>query len=161
MGDDDELVASGSDDGRVFIYCARTGDLVRCEPALAFLPTRARRAFGWLMLETTPCRVLDADADVANCVQPHPRLPVLATSGIEKVIRTWAPVPEPDFRCLDDLVSSSIMHCRLPVCWIVRTMPLGLRRHASTWTPSVRGIRSRRRQGLRPYGAWTRDSCRS
>ena len=32
-----------------------------------------------------------ADADVANCCQPHPVDPVLATSGIESVVRIWAP----------------------------------------------------------------------
>ena len=28
---------------------------------------------------------------MANCVQPHPSLPVLATSGIENVVRLWRP----------------------------------------------------------------------
>lgn len=36
-------------------------------------------------------RALQADEDVANCVQPHPTLPVLATSGIESVVRLWRP----------------------------------------------------------------------
>ena len=36
-------------------------------------------------------RALQADEDVANCVQPHPSLPVLATSGIENVVRLWRP----------------------------------------------------------------------
>ena len=35
---------------------------------------------------------LQADEDVANCVAPHPSLPVLATSGIESVVRLWAPL---------------------------------------------------------------------
>lgn len=38
-----------------------------------------------------PVKVLAADEDVANCVQPHPHLPVLATSGIDTVIKLWAP----------------------------------------------------------------------
>lgn len=38
-----------------------------------------------------PVTMLDADADVCNAVRPNPRLPVLATSGIEDVIRLWAP----------------------------------------------------------------------
>ena len=33
------------------------------------------------------CRVLKADDDVANCVQCHPHLPVLATSGIDHAIK--------------------------------------------------------------------------
>ena len=33
------------------------------------------------------CRVLSADEDVANAVQAHPHLPVLATSGIENTVK--------------------------------------------------------------------------
>lgn len=36
-------------------------------------------------------RVLDADEDVANCVQAHPTQAVLATSGIEPVVKIWSP----------------------------------------------------------------------
>ncbi|CAL8472173.1 g11715 [Coccomyxa elongata] len=64
LGDNDELVAAGSDDGRVFIYDARSG---------------------------APIIALEADEDVANCVAPHPSLPVLATSGIESAVRLWSP----------------------------------------------------------------------
>lgn len=64
MGSHDELVAAGSDDGFVFIYDATTGQVVK---------------------------ILQADEDVANCVQCHPTLPVLATSGIEHTIKLWAP----------------------------------------------------------------------
>ncbi len=36
-------------------------------------------------------RVLQADDDVANCVQCHPHLPVLATSGIDHAIKvSWS-----------------------------------------------------------------------
>ena len=42
MGQNDELVAAGSDDGNVFIYSVATGQ---------------------------PVRVIKADSDVANCVQ--------------------------------------------------------------------------------------------
>ena len=55
---------SGSDDGRVFIYEADSGALVRA---------------------------LTADDEVANCVCPHPHEAVLATSGIETAVRLWAP----------------------------------------------------------------------
>lgn len=41
-------------------------------------------------------RVLLADDEVANCVQPHPTLPVLATSGIEEVVDLWSPFHDPD-----------------------------------------------------------------
>jgi hypothetical protein len=39
-------------------------------------------------------QVLQADEDVANCVKPHPSLPLLATSGIESVIRWVVRSPE-------------------------------------------------------------------
>ena len=42
LGQNDDLVAAGSDDGNVFIYDAKTGQIIR---------------------------ILQADADVANCVQ--------------------------------------------------------------------------------------------
>ncbi len=64
LGGADALVAAGSDDGRVFVYCSETGRLLR---------------------------VLAADEDVANCVVGHPSAPVLATSGIEDVVRLWQP----------------------------------------------------------------------
>ena len=44
LGQNDDLVAAGSDDGNVFIYDAKTGQIVK---------------------------ILQADADVANCVQVH------------------------------------------------------------------------------------------
>lgn len=65
VGHGDQMVACGSDDGRVFIYDADTG---------------------------VPVKVLDADDDVANCVQCHPAQPVLATSGIEQVVKLWSPL---------------------------------------------------------------------
>ena len=40
-------------------------------------------------------RALEADEDVANCCAPHPHLPVLATSGIETVVKIWAPLSAP------------------------------------------------------------------
>ena len=38
---------------------------------------------------TLPVAVLAADADICNAVRPHPTLPLLATSGIERVVRLW------------------------------------------------------------------------
>ena len=64
LGSNDDLVACGSDDGRVFIYNASTGECIK---------------------------LLQADDDIVNCVQPHPTLPVIATSGIEPVVRVWSP----------------------------------------------------------------------
>jgi len=64
LGADDQLVACGSDDGRVFIYDAATGELIMAATA---------------------------DSEVVNCCQGHPHLSLLATSGIESVVRLWAP----------------------------------------------------------------------
>lgn len=63
----DDYIMSGSDCGHVFTWDRRTGKLV------------------WLM---------EADQHVVNCVQPHPTLPYLATSGIDYDIKIWAPMRE-------------------------------------------------------------------
>lgn len=63
----DSHVMSGSDCGRVFVWERKTGRLVML----------------W-----------EADRHVVNCLQPHPTLPVLATSGIDYDVKLWAPVCE-------------------------------------------------------------------
>ena len=35
--------------------------------------------------------ILEADIDIVNCVQCHPSVPCLATSGLEHVVRIWEP----------------------------------------------------------------------
>jgi WD40 repeat protein len=57
-------ILSGSDDGRLWVYDRATG---------------------------MPVGAYGADGDVLNCVRPHPILPLIATSGIDSVIRLWAP----------------------------------------------------------------------
>lgn len=57
-------VMSGSDCGHVFTWERKTGKLVM---------------------------LMEADLHVVNCVQPHPTLPYLATSGIDYDIKIWAP----------------------------------------------------------------------
>ncbi|KOB70014.1 WD and tetratricopeptide repeats protein 1 [Operophtera brumata] len=56
-----------SDDGSLFIWSRKTGNIVRC---------------------------LRGDESIVNCVQMHPSLFLLATSGIEAVVRLWSPQPE-------------------------------------------------------------------
>lgn len=42
--------------------------------------------------------LLQADHHVVNCLQPHPTLPILATSGIDHDVKLWAPIrDEPSF----------------------------------------------------------------
>ena len=64
MGKHDQYVVAGSDCGSAFIWERDTGRLLR---------------------------VLIADEDVVNCCQPHPHELLLATSGIEDVVRLWRP----------------------------------------------------------------------
>ncbi|KAI6677540.1 hypothetical protein NL676_038336 [Syzygium grande] len=59
-----EYVASGSDCGRIFIWRKQGGELIR---------------------------VMEADEDVANCVEPHPHEVVLASSGLEDDVKLWTP----------------------------------------------------------------------
>ena len=35
---------------------------------------------------------LESDSMIANCVRPHPKLPVIATSGIDDTIKIWSPL---------------------------------------------------------------------
>ena len=57
-------MAAGSDDGIIFIWDKLTGNLVRG---------------------------LQGDESIVNCVQWHPQSAMLATSGIENVVRLWQP----------------------------------------------------------------------
>lgn len=84
----DDFVMSGSDCGHVFVWERDTAKL---------------------------CMLLEADQHVVNCLQPHPYLPLLATSGIDYDVKLWAPIgEEPDFdeKFAED-VSSNISGSRL------------------------------------------------
>ena len=37
---------------------------------------------------------MHGDESIVNCLQPHPTTCLLATSGIDKEIRLWSPLPE-------------------------------------------------------------------
>ncbi|XP_069358026.1 WD and tetratricopeptide repeats protein 1 isoform X1 [Maniola hyperantus] len=67
LGPDANFVAAGSDDGSLFIWCRKSGNIIRC---------------------------LRGDESIVNCVQLHPTMFLLATSGIEAVVRLWSPRPE-------------------------------------------------------------------
>ncbi|CDW53692.1 DDB1 and CUL4 associated factor 6 [Trichuris trichiura] len=62
-----KYVISGSDCGRIFVWNKLTGDIVA---------------------------VHEGDQHVVNCVQPHPFMPILASSGIDHNVKVWAPVGE-------------------------------------------------------------------
>ncbi|CAN8327690.1 unnamed protein product [Cochlearia groenlandica] len=62
FGPRSEYVVSGSDCGRIFIWKKKNGELIR---------------------------VMEADRHVVNCIEPHPHIPMLASSGIENDIKVW------------------------------------------------------------------------
>ncbi|XP_051118089.1 protein ALTERED SEED GERMINATION 2 isoform X2 [Andrographis paniculata] len=64
IGQRGEYIASGSDDGRWFIWEKSTGRLLK---------------------------MLHGDDAVVNCVQSHPHDSVIATSGIDSTIKIWSP----------------------------------------------------------------------
>lgn len=61
----DDYIMSGSDCGHIFAWDRKTGKL---------------------------CMLMEADQHVVNCLQPHPTLPYLATSGIDYDVKLWMPV---------------------------------------------------------------------
>lgn len=64
LGEKGDYVASGSDDGRWFIWHKKTGRLLK---------------------------LLKGDENVVNCVQCHPFDCAVATSGIDNTIKMWTP----------------------------------------------------------------------
>lgn len=66
-----DYIMSGSDCGHVFTWERATGRLVM---------------------------LMEADQHVVNCVQPHPTMPLLATSGIDYDIKIWSPMDEEKIR---------------------------------------------------------------
>lgn len=50
--------------------------------------------FVWDRITTNIVRILRGDERIVNCLQPHPSVCLLATSGIESDIRLWSPLPE-------------------------------------------------------------------
>jgi WD40 repeat protein len=103
LGSNSEYVVGASDDGRLYIWDRYNGEVLCC---------------------------CDADADILNCVQVHPTLPVLVTAGLDEMIRLWGP---------EDLKGTNSSHkydCKfrlfeiiLIVCkrffWLNRRRPLG------------------------------------
>ncbi|KAI3823494.1 hypothetical protein L1987_04932 [Smallanthus sonchifolius] len=65
FGPNSEYVMSGSDCGHIFIWNKKDCKLVR---------------------------VIEGDRRIVNQVEPHPNIPVLASSGLEKSIKLWAPM---------------------------------------------------------------------
>ncbi|XP_042242617.1 LOW QUALITY PROTEIN: WD and tetratricopeptide repeats protein 1-like [Homarus americanus] len=69
LGKDGQFIAAGSDDGNLFVWDRHTTNLIR---------------------------VIPGDESIVNCVQCHPHSCLLATSGIESVVKLWGPLPQLD-----------------------------------------------------------------
>ena len=67
LGNNAEFIAPGSDDGKFFI---------------------------WDKSSTNIVKVFQGDESIVNCLQSHPNTCLLASSGIDPVVRLWAPFPE-------------------------------------------------------------------
>ena len=52
------------------------------------------KIFFWDRKSTNIIKVLKGDDSIVNCLQPHPDCCVLASSGIDHVVRLWSPQPE-------------------------------------------------------------------
>ncbi|TFY82712.1 hypothetical protein EWM64_g1295 [Hericium alpestre] len=65
LGPDDEFVVSGSDDGNFFMWRKSTGDLRG---------------------------IYEGDGSVVNVIEGHPRLPLVAVSGIDTTVKLFSPV---------------------------------------------------------------------
>ncbi|PIN01405.1 WD40 repeat protein [Handroanthus impetiginosus] len=76
FGPNDEYVLSGSDCGHIFIWMKKGGELVR---------------------------LMVGDRHIVNQLEPHPVIPVIASCGIEKNVKLWAPSSN-DIRPLPDNV---------------------------------------------------------
>eukprot|EP00899_Mesostigma_viride_P002433 jgi/Mesvir1/12190/Mv00427-RA.1 len=102
------MVMAGSDDGRIFIWDRRTGMLVNT--------------------------IAGVDEQIVNCLQPHPTDTLLATSGIEHVIKIWEPVQERPVQ-LDEEAVCDVMErnqqkiremTEMPLSWPVVQYLIGL-----------------------------------
>jgi len=60
-------VVAGSDDGSFYIWDRETTNIIK---------------------------IVKGDDSIVNCLQPHPSTCMLATSGIESIVRLWSPMPE-------------------------------------------------------------------
>ncbi|XP_071864563.1 DDB1- and CUL4-associated factor 8-like isoform X2 [Bombus fervidus] len=79
FGPKSEFVISGSDCGNIFIWDKNTEAIVNWMPG--------------------------DEQGVVNCLEPHPHIPILATSGLDCDVKVWAPSCEdpPSFRKIENV----------------------------------------------------------
>lgn len=83
LGERGQYIGAGSDDGNIFIWETISGNLIR---------------------------ILHGDDSIVNCVQWHPTTALLATSGIENVIRLWEP------KCHEEKGGERVVENTVTVC---------------------------------------------
>lgn len=67
FGEEGQFIVAGSDDGSMYFWDRNT---------------------------TNNLRILKGDISIVNCLQPHPTYCLLASSGIDPVVRLWSPLPQ-------------------------------------------------------------------
>uniref|UniRef100_A0A1Y1JUB0 Uncharacterized protein n=1 Tax=Photinus pyralis TaxID=7054 RepID=A0A1Y1JUB0_PHOPY len=67
LGENANFICAGSDDGIIFIWDRKT---------------------------TNIATALWGDGSIVNCVQPHPSACLIATSGIDPMVKLWSPTGE-------------------------------------------------------------------
>lgn len=70
LGEEGNFICAGSDDGMIFIWDRKT---------------------------TNVLTALVGDMSIVNCVQPHPSACLLASSGIDQVVKLWSPLADVRF----------------------------------------------------------------
>lgn len=66
-GEDGQYICAGSDEGIIFIWERKTQSIINA---------------------------LVGDVSIVNCIQPHPSICLVASSGIDPVVKLWSPMPE-------------------------------------------------------------------
>ncbi|KAJ7682765.1 WD40 repeat-like protein [Mycena polygramma] len=92
LGSADEMVASGSDCGNVFV---------------------------WRKSDTTLHALLEGDSTIVNVIEGHPHLPLFAASGIDTTVKLFAPVSGPSafsrMASADRIIAANTAQRRGPV----------------------------------------------
>ncbi len=120
IGEGCGFIAAGSDDGNIFMWviivCVWCVCVCVCDVWTSFIFSKMftlehmillyqhahtyththTNMFSWEKDSSRLVRVLHGDDSIVNCVQWHPTGPLLATSGIESVVRLWEPRPHTD-----------------------------------------------------------------
>ena len=82
-GPNSEFVISGSDCGNIFIWDKETRGIVKLMPG--------------------------DDNGVVNVLEPHPSLPVLATSGLDDEVKIWLPTQVSHWQSCQSELSVSVV----------------------------------------------------